>query len=137
MTISEAVNGGVCPTHQSLQSEGDFNLDEGAWKDELECLPENSLRDDSFEGFDDGDDDAEMLFFSRAGLSVEDWNKLYVELGEVWRKWVRRGFLKTESDDYPKAGLEEWMEEWRASMASGPDIYGWFTPFYHDGVRYR
>ena len=96
----------------------------------MERLPENSLRDDSFEGFDDGDDDAELLISSRAALSMEDWNKLHAELGEVWRKWIRRGFLKTESDDCPKAGLEEWREELRASMASGPDIYAWFTPFY-------
>ena len=92
-------------------------------------MPENSLRDDSFEGFD-GDGDAEDFISSRAGLSVEERDKLYAELGEVWCKWVQRGFLKTESDDCPKAGLEEWREELRASMASGPDIYGWFTPFY-------
>jgi len=97
-------------------------------------LPESSLRDDSFEGFDDGVGDVEMLFTSRngtfyggpSGLSTEDWDKLYAELNEVWYKWVRRDWPERDSDDDRKAGLEEW----RASMASGPDIYGWFTPFY-------
>jgi hypothetical protein len=73
------------------------------------------------------------------GIAKKDQAQLYAELAKVRDKWddyeKQLEIQHAQSGGCPKdLGAPPW-EEWRASMANGPDIYEWFTPIYYNDDR--